>query len=297
MIKALVTGAGGFVGPHLVARLQEHGQDVIELDKGNGPDLRDPQAWRSVVSETAPDIIYHLAGWSNVGSSWAKPATCFEVNAVGTVNVLEAARHGYVGKVIMVSSADVYAQATDAAITETHPTEARNPYATSKLAAELACRQFYSGYDLPVVVARPFNHIGPGQGSGFVVADFAKQVIAVEREELAAVKHGDLSVKRDFTDVRDVVAAYHSLGEKGIPGETYNICSESPVQISDILEKLTMLSPGKIPKQEDAQRLRPVDCPTKFGDASKLKATTGWAPQYSLEETLADIVDAERLLK
>ncbi|MEZ5227667.1 MAG: NAD-dependent epimerase/dehydratase family protein [Acidimicrobiales bacterium] len=244
MAHALVTGATGFVGPHLVAHLTECGDTVIGSDPADpsrrGPDLLDFDGWRGLVADAAPDVIYHLAGWSNVGASWANPRQVWRVNTEGTLAVLEAADGAGVARVVIVSSADVYGPLDPASmpILDEQPTNPASPYGASKAAAEVLALQFDRSHDLDVVIARPFNHIGPGQSPGFVVAAFAQRIAEAELAGGGEVRHGDLSARRDFTDVRDTVRAYRLLAERGTPGRTYNICTGHDVAMSEVLEQL-----------------------------------------------------------
>lgn len=291
-MKALVTGAGGFVGPHLVAHLEANGDEVLPMDLGVGPDLRDSDAWVDVVATDKPDVIYHLAGLSNVGESWNNPVATFEVNTMGTISILEAARRAKTAKVVVVSSADVYGVVTPDVLplTEAHPAKPRSPYGASKQAAEDAAQQYWRGHGVAAVVARPFNHLGPGQSPQFAAPAFAGQIAEAERDGLTELRHGDLSPHRDLTDVRDVVRAYRLLAEHGEPGEIYNVCSGQTVSMQHLLDAMLSLSTAQITQVIDENLMRPIDLPVLRGSYAKLRAATGWEPEIHLDETLTAVL-------
>lgn len=295
-MRALVTGAGGFVGPHLAQHLVDSGDTVVALDVKNGPDLRDRVGWRDAVAEHGPDVIYHLAGWSDVGGSWLEPWTTFEVNVMGTISVLEAARVGGMPRVVMISSADVYGlvDEADLPLTETQSPQPRSPYGASKQAAEDIAVSYWRAHKLPVVIARPFNHLGRGQATKFAAASFANQIAQLETERGGVVHHGDLSSKRDMTDVHDIVRAYRLLALHGEPGEIYNICSGSAVSMQDVLETLLSLTPSDIRGEIDGSLIRPIDLPVLQGSHEKLTSATGWTPKVELAQTLRDVLDDAR---
>jgi GDP-4-dehydro-6-deoxy-D-mannose reductase len=297
-MKALLTGAGGFVGPHLAQHLTDVGDAVVGFDAENGPDLRDQTGWIDLMAADAPDVVYHLAGWSDVGRSWDSPGAAFLVNAVGTQHVLEAARLAGVGRVVVVSSADLYGvvDPLELPLTEAQPVQPRSPYGASKQAAEAVALQYHRGFGLEVTIARPFNHLGPGQSTRFAAPSFARQI--VEAEALGGPRrllHGNLSGQRDYTDVRDVVRAYRLLATEATPGEVYNICSGEAVSTRQLLDTLLKLSPATVELQADPERYRPIDLPVLRGSAAKLAADTGWTPHYSLTQTLDDVLADARL--
>ncbi|MEM7321974.1 MAG: GDP-mannose 4,6-dehydratase [Actinomycetota bacterium] len=295
-MKALVTGAGGFVGPHLLQHLDECGDEAIGFDLGNGPDLRDGDGWREVITGEGPDVIYHLAGWSDVGGSWQEPVTTFEINAMGTISILEAARRAGTGRVVLISSADLYGtvDAGDLPITEDHPIRPRSPYGASKQAAEAAAIHYWRGYGLGTVIARPFNHLGPGQSTKFIAPAFAGQIAAAEAGGSGQLLHGDLSPRRDLTDVRDVVRAYRLLAERGRDGEAYNVCRGETVSMQDLLDCLTSQTNASITQVPDPERFRPVEIPVLCGSYDKIRAATGWEPTIPLDETLTSVLTDAR---
>ncbi|MGI9598030.1 MAG: GDP-mannose 4,6-dehydratase [Acidimicrobiales bacterium] len=295
-MKALITGAGGFVGPHLTRHLTEAGDDVTTRDLGSGPDLRDTAGWVDEVANTEPDVIYHLAGWSDVGGSWNDPVTTFEVNTMGTISILEAVRRHGSGRVVMISSADVYGIVTPDVLplTEEHPVQPRSPYGASKQAAEAAVQQYWRGHGVDAVIARPFNHLGPGQSPQFAAPAFAAQIAEAENGGSTELRHGDLSPHRDLTDVRDVVRAYRLLAEGGEAGQVYNVCSGQTVSMQHLLDALLSLSSVPVDTGVNPELMRPVDLPVLRGSFAKLRAATGWEPEIHLDETLTSVLDDAR---
>lgn len=298
MTTALITGATGFVGPYLSQHLSSSGDDVVAVSTTTGgPDLLDADGWRDVIGSHKPDVVYHLGGWSDVGGSWSNPKTTFTVNALGTQSVLEAVRVTRCPcRVVLVSSADVYGT-TDPdrlPITESFPVRPNSPYGVSKVAAEELARQYYRGWGIETVIARPFNHIGPGQSERFAAPSFAHRIAECELSGGGVVSHGNLSARRDFTDVRDVVRAYRLLGTRGVPGVTYNICSGKDVQIGALLEKLVSMAGVPIQTELDQALVRPVELAVMRGSFDLLASATGWSPTIGIDETLIDILAEAR---
>ncbi len=295
-MKALVTGAGGFVGPHLIDHLEQCGDEAVGFDLANGPDLRDSAAWSEAITKNAPDVIYHLAGWSDVGGSWKEPVSTFEINTMGTISILEAARKAGTARVVLISSADVYGPVdqADLPITEQHPARPRSPYGASKQAAEAAAVQYWRGHKVPTVIARPFNHLGPGQSPKFIAPAFAGQIAAAEAGGTSQLRHGDLSPERDLTDVRDVVRAYRLLAEHGESGEVYNVCRSETVSMQQLLDCLLSKTDVPITQTPDPERFRPVEIPVLCGSFDKLQAATGWEPTIPLDETLTSVLTDAR---
>ncbi len=293
-MKVLVTGATGFVGRHLVAHLQACSDDVTGTDLlHDNVDICDPGAVEALVRRVRPEAIYHLAGWADVGGSWAAPARAFRVNAEGTLNVLTAATELGVERVLSVSSADVYGKVSEAELplTENSPLRPVSPYAASKVAADYLGLQAWLGRGLPVLRVRAFNHLGPGQTDKFVASALASRIARAEVEGTGVVTVGNLSARRDFTDVRDVVRAYRLLVERGEPGEVYNVCSGTDVSVGELADQLRAMAQQPITFETDPELLRPVDVPVLRGDHSRLTAATGWVPEIPLAQTLADLLD------
>ncbi len=309
-MRIFLTGATGFAGSHLVDLLLAQGHKIFALvhdatshqQLPDNPlveaipgDLLQVASLTRLVNDVRPDVIYHLAGQAYPALSWKNPALTLAINAGGTANLLEAAVAYGRPRVVVVSSAEIYGliDKTMLPLTEETVPEPRHPYGISKLAAGQLVSVYWQRYQLPVVEARPFNHIGPRQMTGFVVPDFASQLAAIKLEQQAArMSVGNLEAERDFTDVRDVVAAYVALAEKGQAGEAYFICSGKPVSIYDLLTKLSKLADVNVDVVFDPARMRPSDTPSLYGSYAKIEAHTGWQPriplQQSLQDTLAD---------
>jgi len=290
-MRALVTGGHGFVGRWLVDHLEARGDEVAAT--GEEVDVTDAGAVRDFVAELTPDAVFHLAGQAHVGRSWDAPSRTFSVNALGTLHVLDAARRlAPMPRVLVVSSAEVYGtvKSEELPLREDSPLRPVSPYAASKMSAEVVAQQAARGHGLPVVIARPFNHIGPGQAPTFVVPALAKRIVDAQRDGATKIEMGNPEPRRDFTDVRDVVRAYALLVDHGDPGEVYNVATGQDVRIGDVADLLVAAAGGGIEVVTNAVEARPVDVPVLRGDPSKLRAATGWAPQVPIEQTLADVL-------
>lgn len=303
----VITGGNGFVGRHLVTHLLHAAptDQVIVWDKaGQGVpaaaqavvvDITNPATYRDHLVATKPTWVIHLAAQSSVGTSLKDPATTKRLNVDATRQLLETlVEVSPETKVLAASSADIYGarQAVGGAplrelpLAEVSPV---NPYAASKVAMEAMIEQQFNDR---VIRVRPFPHIGPGQRQGFVVADFASQIAAIESgQQDPVINVGNLEAVRDFTDVRDVVRAYYLLLTHGQLGEVYHVASGRGVKISDLLNQLISLSSVSVRVAQDPQRLRPVDVPYLVGDASKLRTATGWRPTIPFSETLHDVLN------
>jgi GDP-4-dehydro-6-deoxy-D-mannose reductase len=300
-MRVLVTGATGFVGRHLLDALRAAGHEPIVVGSPHdappaiGLDIVDADAVRRVVDAALPEAIVHLAGQAFVPQSVADPLGTLAVNATGTANVLEAAR-AVRARVLVISSAEVYGvqRPERMPLDETAVLRPANAYAASKLAAEAYALAWHRSYGLDAVVARPFNHIGPGQDERFVVASFARQLAGIAAGAPPLMHVGNLEAQRDFLDVRDVVAAYVLLLANGRAGEVYNISSGRPVAIREVLRQLITIARVPVEIRDDPERMRSSDLPILSGDATKLRAETGWAPKYSLTASLRDIYAALR---
>jgi len=298
-VRVLVTGGNGFVGGFAIAALQARGDDVIAAGHGEPTmiplDLSDTLNVRAVVELARADAVIHLAAQAFVPESLANPIKTFDVNAMGTVRLLDAIREvrdagGTNPRVLIASTAEVYGMQPREAfpIKETAALWPSNPYAASKIAAEAFALAAKHSYGLDIIVARAFNHIGPGQDERFVVASFAGQLARIARGASPEMLVGDLSAERDFLDVRDVVRAYLALIDHGTCGEIYNVSSGSAVTIRDVLRTLVISSRVAVEIREDPERLRSSDIPLLLGNAAKLYAATGWIPQIPLAESLRD---------
>jgi GDP-4-dehydro-6-deoxy-D-mannose reductase len=290
-MRALITGGKGFVGQWLAAHLKDSGDDVAVIDIET--DVADGAAVRRVMADVAPEAVYHLAAMTHVGESWDNPGQVLRVNVLGTAEILAAARSiGNSARVLVISSAEVYGVVTPAQLPldEGTPSEPASPYAASKLAAEVVALQACRGYGQPVMVVRPFNHIGPGQSPNFFVPALAKRIVEARRSGDRSLPVGNLTTRRDFTDVRDVVVAYRLLIERGDAGVVYNVCSGRDVAMSEVATQLLELAGADLTLQTDPALLRPVDVPVLRGSAARLQAATGWQPRIPLATTLADVL-------
>jgi GDP-4-dehydro-6-deoxy-D-mannose reductase len=302
-MRILVTGITWFAGRHLTRELMEAGHDVWGLDHVSHDDpasvaghttadLRDRDGLTEVIRTVRPDACVHLAAASSIPEAEQDPDTVLAVNIRGTINILEAVAAGApAARVLVVSSSQVYGPAASIdPIAEDTELAPHNMYAISKAAADMAAlaRARHTGLD--VVVARPENHTGPGQSPRFVVASFAGQIRAIRDGQAAPVVHvGNLDSVRGFTDVRDVVRAYRLLLDKGTSGSAYNIASGRHIQIGNVLDTLCRLAGVSPVIEVDIGRFRPSDTAPVL-DTRRLRETTGWAPAFGLDETLADML-------
>ena len=297
-MKATVTGAGGFVGPYLVEHLREQGDDVTEMDLF-GPvevDVTDADSVLGAMDAAAPEVVYHLAALSHVGQSWSSPGKSFRVNAEGSLHVLRACVELKVPRVVMILSSEVYGNAAPEhlPLNETAPLRPVTPYGASKVAADFLALQAHLADNLDVVRVRPFGHTGPGQSDQFVVPALATRIARAEHEGADAIPVGSLTAVRDLSDVRDVVRAYRLLAERGESGEAYNVCSGRGVSIQEIADILLAQATRTISLETDPALVRAVDAPRMIGDNTRLRTTTGWEPQFSLEQTLGDVLASAR---
>lgn len=297
--RVLITGATGFVGGYLVAHLAEAHPDwqVTGTTRHAAQadsrlircDLRDAAAVAALIAQGKPEMVVHLAGQSNVPASLKDPETTLANNILGTLHLLDACRvHTPNARLLIVSSSEVYGPTPPEAqpLREDRPLYPANPYAVSKAAQEMLALQYAHSDGLDVVVARPFNHIGPGQTDHFVVSAFARQIVAVERGERRVIAVGNLDAARDFTDVRDVARAYGLLLERGERSGAYNIGRGTAVPIGDVLDTLCRLAHVAITVERDPARLRPSDAPVMMADTTRLRHATGWQPEISLTQSL-----------
>jgi len=297
-MNAVVTGARGFVGPHLVAHLEACGDTVVSLDR-RGPlpfDVTDPDAVHTALQQTQPDAVYHLAAMSHVGDSWKAPALAFRVNAEGTLNLLRACVDLGIGRVIIVGSAEEYGQVdpADLPLTETAPLRPVTPYGASKVASDFLALQAFLGDGLGAIRVRPFNHTGPGQETKFLVPALAARIARAEQQGSKEIPVGSLDAVRDITDVRDVVRAYRLLVEHGAAGEVYNVCSGRGIAVSEIAAGLLEQARHEIRLVVDPDLVRPIEVPRLVGDNHRLRAATGWEQEYALSTTLSDVLDGAR---
>jgi GDP-4-dehydro-6-deoxy-D-mannose reductase len=295
-VKALVTGANGFVGRHLLAHLRQCGDDVVGVD--HECDVTDEASMLEVLRRTMPNALYHLAALTHVGSSWSQHVEFTRVNVLGTRNVLACAREVVPDAVVVViSSANVYGVVgpDDLPLVETFRVAPSDPYASSKVGAELVALDAVRDLGSRVVIARPFNHIGPGQSDTFVVPAIVNRLLEALDSGAEEIAVGDLTTRRDFCDVRDVVRAYRLLVERGVSGDIYNIASGHDVSLQDIANQLVADIAPSVRLVTDEELLRPAEIQVLRGSYEKLRAQTGWEPTIRLDQSLRDVVADMRL--
>jgi GDP-4-dehydro-6-deoxy-D-mannose reductase len=299
--RLLVTGHSGFVGRHVRALAPLAAGFDVRIPTQDY-DLLDPASLAAAIDEVQPDAVLHLAGLTFVPDAIRDPERAIQVNVVGTLRLLQTLKQGgFRGPMVYVSSGDVYGliRAEQLPITELTPVQPRNPYAVSKVSAELLCQQWALTENWSISIARPFNHIGAGQGSQFVVAKIASLVARI-KAGLAApqLSLGDIDVSRDFLDVSDVVAAYFALLERGAAGEIYNICSGRERTIRELVERMLMLAGVKADIVVDNALLRPSEQRRVVGSNKKILQATGWSPSVDLDKTLQSVLlDWEERIK
>lgn len=304
-MRALVTGADGFAGRHLVETLRASGYDV---HAASGPthvdgyhlriDLGDYATIVRAVEQAEPDVIFHLAGQAFVPTSLAQPLRTYEVNAMGTFRLLEvmqnyAARSKRMPAIVLASSASVYGRVGEEhnPLREDYSISPVDPYGASKAAAECACLAACRSYGVKAIIARSFNHVGPVQDRRFVVPSFAMQLARIKAGIDPPVMHvGSLDAERDFLDVRDAVHGYTTLAAAGEAGEIYNVCSGVPVSVQTILRSLIEIAHVPVEVREDPAKVRATEVKRFYGDNSKLLAL-GWKPTFTLERSLREIFD------
>jgi GDP-4-dehydro-6-deoxy-D-mannose reductase len=291
--RLLVTGRHGFVGETLSRVMNESAERErwTLIDAPVGLDLRDAASTMRLVAEARPDAVLHLAAQSAVPESFRDPEATLQINLIGTLHLLQAlAGGGFRGRFVYVGTGEVYGlvPASDLPIAETRLPRPRNPYAVSKLAAEALCWQWHVSNDMDLVIARPFNHIGPGQSERFAISDFARQIAEIKRGRRPSIVHaGNLDVTRDFTDVRDVVGAYFALLDRGQSGEVYNVCSGTEASVGSLLQQLIALAGVEATIEHDPLRARRSEQPRMCGDPGKIRAATGWTPITPIRSSLA----------
>ena len=302
-MRCLITGAAGFVGGYAIAQLAGNGAEIHaatlpqeQLSGGNCTmhtlDLCDAAATDALMQTVRPDAVLHLAAQSSVGLSWKMPQKTVDINISGTLHLLEAARKlPEPPRILLVGSGEVYGtlRPEQLPVSEDTLPQPNNFYAATKLAAESLAQVCFRACGLPVICVRAFNHFGPRQRADFVIADWCRQAAEIEaglREPV--IRTGNLTVQRDFTDVRDIVRAYEMLLTDGRPGEIYNVGSGRATALSDILDEIAAQTGCAFRTETDPQKLRPADTPVIAADIRKLQRDTGWAPQIPLRQTIAD---------
>lgn len=304
-MRVLITGVTGFAGRHLAAYALGRRAEVYGLVRGTKKktlpgvkmlhaDLLDPKTLGAAVRKARPERIFHLAGQASVPEAFREPEKTLRTNVEGTRNLLEAALAlRRPPKVLVAGSGEEYGPSRRRSkLREDAPMRPLNPYSLSKVLQDLLGFHYFSRHGLPVLRARAFNHIGPGQSERYSASGFAKQAAAIALGlQKPEIRVGNLKAVRDFTDVRDVARAYWLMLEKGRPGEVYNVSSGKGRSVAEILRYYLRSSSVKIRVVRDPSRMRPSDTPYFVGDASKLRRVTGWKPRIGFERTLADILE------
>lgn len=309
-MKSFITGISGFVGSYLSEYLLSLGHEIIgiyqneenlnnlnkeikeaaRLIKG---DILDEKFLTECLSEIKPDWIFHLAAVSNVYHSWKEKKATYEINIIGSFNLLEACSKLKIKpKILLIGSSEEYGKVeTNEPIKENFPLRGFTPYAISKITQEYLGMQYYYTEQLPILRTRSFNHTGPRQKPTFVCSSFCYQIADIEiNDKKPILKVGNLASYRDFTDVRDVVRAYVIIMEKGTIGDVYNVCSMNSYSIKEILDKIIKYSNKEISIEIDKEKYRPIEIPFLLGDNTKLKKL-GWEPSYRIEQTLLDTLN------
>lgn len=307
-MRVLITGVSGFVGGYLARRLAEGGHELLGLGVQPAPaelplatyrlaDLTRLEQVEPALGELAPAAIVNLAGQASAARSFEDPSETFRVNTTGALVLLEAVRRAAPrARVLQVGSGESYGpQPPGTRVAESAPFRPVSPYALSKAAADTACAAYAEANDLDLVRTRSFAHTGPGQDSRFVLPSFARQIARLERGAGEAVlRVGNLEVTRDLSDVRDVVAAYVALLERGVRGAAYNVCRGEGVRLADVAARLTSLARVAVRIEVDPARVRPVDVPYLVGDPTAIARVTGWRAAIPIEQTLRDTLEEWR---
>lgn len=312
--RILITGITGFVGSYLVERCRTYypQAEIFGLYHRKVPqqtsanmiplkaDITQAEEVRQALVKSRPDVIFHLAALASVAASWSDPVQTLQVNAIGAICLLEAARlEQPTTRIVLVGSGEEYGavQPEDIPIREMCPLRPINPYAVAKATQDLYGYQYFAAYGMPIVRVRAFNHFGPRQSDAFVLAGLARQIALIEAGKAEPmVTVGNLQAKRDFLPVKDVVGAYLAVAERGLPGEVYNVGSGKARSIGEILDLL--LTQVKMPVRvcESPVRMRPIDIPILEADISRIQAHTGWGPTVRFESALQEMLNHWRIM-
>jgi len=307
MEKVLITGADGFIGSHLTELLLEQGYDVIALSYYNSfnnwgwldnlshkhltvvsGDVRDPHFCKHIT--VGIDIVFHLAALIAIPYSYVAPDSYVDTNVKGTLNICQAAKENGVKKVLVTSTSEVYGTAQYVPIDEKHPKQPQSPYSATKIGADAMALSFYNAFNLPVVIVRPFNTYGPRQSARAIIPTIISQIANGKKE----IMLGDLTPTRDFNYVKDTCNGFLALAkcDEAI-GQEVNVCSNYEISMRDTLELIAKIMNADVKFIEDKQRLRPKNSEVfrLWGDNAKIKALTGFTPNYSIEAGLKETID------
>jgi len=272
-------------------------RQAVDRQKVNliGAELTDPFSVRRLLAATEPHYIFHLAAQSFVPGSWNAPGESLHTNIDAQLNLLEAVRDLGLDPVIQIAGSSEeygYVRADETPIKESNPLRPLSPYAVSKVTQEMLAYQYHKSYGLKTITTRGFNHEGPRRGDNFVTSTFARQIALIEKDLQEPIIHvGDLTSRRDWTDVRDVCRAYHLLVEKCEAGEVYNIGTGVARSIQEMLDLLLTMTTAKVKVAQDPARMRPSDVKLLMADATKFKQRTGWQPEIPFETTMLDLLN------
>lgn len=308
--RILVTGCSGFLAAHLLQRLlSDEAGEVSGITEVPGfsragvdsrqLDIRCRDEVMRLLDRVRPHVVYHLAAVTNVAFAWKNPQLTYEVNFIGSSNLIEAMLAVVpAARLVLMSSAEIYRGNNAGPINEQTPVQCQNPYALSKLAMEMLGELYWKSHRLQSCTIRAFNFTGPGQDGKFVASDFAGQIAAIERgEQEAVIRVGNLDAVRDFSDVRDVARYVQTIGNRGRSGEVYNLCSGRSYSIRSILDILLALAKKPVQVEVDPGKFRPLDNPQMNGDPARIRNEFGLEPRFSMEQTLSDLLDYWRDLR
>lgn len=307
----MITGAGGFAGSHLAEYLVNKGHDVIGVVSERGSlallsavqyslqrvrlDLRNAEAVARLLRETRPQRIYHLASISSKVDRAEQVRSIMQDITLPTLNLLCGWREvGFDARLLLVSSAEVYGATPHTAmpLSEESPLAPANPYAAAKASSELLAILFHRAYGLPTVRVRPFNHTGPRQSEHFVCSALARQVAEISAGlRPPRINVGNLAVRRDFSDVRDIIRGYDLLLENGQAGDVYQLCTGRAVSIQEVLDSLLALAGSPIQIHLDETRVRKEDVGALWGSFSRAQRATGWTPGIEFATTIEDLLE------
>jgi len=313
-VRIVITGFSGFVSGYFVDYLEKNKiiSEVLGIDihqaqtdcqnyeysnvKFKQIDLLNSEVLESIINEFQPEYLLHLASYSSVGFSWQNPSLSFRNNINIFLNLIEIIRKiSPRCRILSVGSSEEYGSFDEKKLPllEEYPLQPLSPYAAARVSQENLSKVYSTGYGLDITMTRSFNHIGPGQKDIFVIPSFAKQLVEIKKglKKEKRLLTGDISVIRDFLDVRDVVDAYYKLLISGKKGEVYNVCSGKGVGLNDIIDAFCSILDIKVELTTDKSLIRPNENKIIFGSNEKLKNAAGWENKIKLNDSLKDIID------